>query len=273
MKKHYYLYAIVIVALVAVLPSITHAENGKTGTSAVKDLLRAKTTNIQNNESIRNKTLEGGKLGSTTLTRPGTFGDIRAIASSSIPLRKEIKDEHEDEVKKIRQEGREEMKNASSSEDRHEIRKDMRKDEFKARKDAITKQLNVTLNNLKQIQARISSRIDKAVSEGRDMTKAKSLLVIADGKITLAEQAVNALVVLNPTATSTIATSTPVIDLGKPREVGNTAIKAIKQAHEALVAVVVAIVHSMGLGNASTTPPVIPPTPVATTTATTTTTI
>ncbi len=279
MKKHYYLYAVIIIALVAVIPFVTRAENGQTGTSAVKDLLRAKNANIQNNESIRNKTLESGKLGSTTLLRPGTFGDIRALASSTRPLRQGIKDERKAEVKDIRQQGREDMKNASSSEERHEIRKNMRKDEFKVRKDAIIKQLNVTLNNLKQIRARISSRIDKAVSEGRDMTKAKSLLVIADAKIVLAEQAINAVAIFNPTATSTVtassttATSTPVIDLGKPREVGNTAIKALKQAHTALVAVVVAIARSMGFGNASTTPPILPPPPSATTTATTTTTI
>lgn len=308
MKKHYYLYAIAILALVAVLPSMTKAEQGaddanvntdssaQTNTpaglppvqrpntpkpTALEKLRAAKDAreaNIQKNEDSRNVILqrieiEKRKLGSTTPPRPGTLGDIRAIASSTRLIRQEIKDERKTEVKDIRQQGREDMKNASFGGERREVRKDMRKDEFKARKDAIVKQLNVTLNNLKQIRARISSRIDKAVLEGRDMTKAKSLLVIADGKITLAEQAVNALVALNPTASSTTATSTPSVDLGKPREVGDAAIKALQKAHEALVAVVVAIAHSMGLGNASTTPPIIPPPPVATTTTSTTTVI
>lgn len=276
MKKHYYLYAIVAIALVAVLPSITRAENGvppRPGTAPTAlELLRAKNANIQNNEEMRNKILGSNKLGTSTPPRPGTFGDIRALASSTKPIRREIKDERKDEIRDIREQGREDMKNASSSKERREIRKDMRKDEFKVRKEAITRQLNVTLNNLKQIRERISARIDKSVSEGRDMTKAKSLLVIADSKIALAEQAIGLVAILNPTATSTTATSTPVIDLGKPREVGELAIKALKKAHEALVNVVIAIAHSMGLGNASTTPPVIPPPPVATTTPPTSTT-
>lgn len=300
MKKHYYLYAIAILALIAVLPTVTKAEQGSddatSNTSASAQInttagvriltplekLRAakdaREANIQKNEDSRNAILqrieiEKRKLGSTTPPRLVIKNDIRMIASSTRAERQEIGDDRRAEAKNIRQEGREDMRNASSSGERREIRKDMRKDEFKARKEAITRQLNVTLKNLKQIRARISSRIDKAVLEGRDMTKVKSLLVIADGKITLAEQAVNALVALNPTASSTTATSTPSVDLGKPREVGDAAIKALQKAHEALVAVVVAIAHSMGLGNASTTPPIIPPPPVATTTTSTTTVI
>lgn len=270
MKKRYYLYIIVILTSVAILPSITRAEQGK-----VLDLLRARTANIQNNlrnnEDSRNRMLEFEKrrIASTTLPRI-VANSVRALASSTRAEREEIDENRRSEIQGIREQGRDDINNASTSVERREIRKDMRKEEFKVRKDTIVSQLNITLNNLKQIRARISSRITKATFEGRDMTSAKNLLVIADGKITLAEQAINSLAVLNPNIYPTQA-ATSTIDLTKPREVGNAAINSLKQAREALNAVVRAIAHSMGLGNATSTPIVTPPT--ATTTASTTTAI
>lgn len=297
MKKHYYLYATAIIALVVALPSITRAEQSandanvnvdasvQTNTTAgVRVLtpfekLRAaknvKEANIRKNEEARNRMLElekQRKLGSTTASlRPGLKGDIRMMASSTRAERQEIGDDRRNEVQGIRQQEREDIKNASTSMDRREIRKDMRKDEFRARKNAIVKQLSVSLNNLKQIRERIATRIQKAASEGRNMTEAKRLLVIADGKIVLAQQAVKAVMDLNPNVTaSSTATTSLTIDLGKPREIGDVAIKALRQANEALTMVVRAIAHSMGLGNASSTPSV---TSTETTSASTTTTI
>ena len=286
MKKHYYVYLFSLLALLIVAPMAVRAEEGADDPSTppppaevqgqvppaprpgmivpkVIDVLRAKTANIQNNEDARNRLLEleSRRQGSSTLPRPG----IKALASTTRAERQDIRDDRREEVKNIREQGREDMRNASSGPERREIRKDMRKDEFAARKNALVKQLNVTLNNLKQIRERISSRIDKASSEGRDMTEAKKLLITADAKISAAELSVTAVLNFTPTASSTASTT---IDLNKPRQIGETAIKALKDAHEALVAVVRAIAHAMGLGNATTTPPIIPPT--STSTATTT---
>lgn len=288
MKKHYYLYVVAILALVAVLPVAVRAEEGaddattpppvteqvppgtvppppRPGTNVpkiIRDQLRGgKAENIQNNVELRNKNiLENRRVGSST--RPDMRGPL--LASTTRAERKDIRQERREEVGDIRREGREDMRNASTSDDRREIRKDMRIDIFKVRKEAIIKQLTVSLNNLKQIRDRVASRIEKAGSEGRDMTKAKSSLVIADAKIQDAINAVETLKVYTapiPTASSTDT----VVDLVKPRQVGETAIKAVKAAHEALVAVVRAIAHAMGLGNnATTTPPIIPPTPTST---------
>lgn len=295
MKKHYYLYVTVIIALVVALPSITRAEQGANDTNvdvdasvqtntpagvrvltpfeklrAAKDVNKA---NIQKNEDARNRMLElekQRKMGSTTSSlRPGLKGDIRLMASSTRAERQEIGDDRRSEIQGIRQQGREDIKNAPTDIDRREIRKDMRKNEFQARKNALVKQLNVSLNNLRQIRERIATRIQKASSEGRNMTEAKRLLVIADGKIILAQQAVRAVMDMNPNVTaSSTATTSLTIDLGKPREIGDVAIKALRQANEALIIVVRAIAHSMGLGNASSTPPVITPAIISASTTT-----
>ncbi len=307
MKKNYYLCAVVVLALVIVLPMTTRAEddagdpnldNGvqiqvdastrttltpRPGTSKPTPyelLKKATNVNIKNNEDSRNRNLEEKRkiMGSTTISLPGMKNGIRIVASTTRANRpeinedrREINDDRRENVKDIREEGREDIKNASSSGERREIRKDMRKDEFKARKDAIVKQLGITLKNLKQIRERISLRIEKASTEGRDMTNAKSLLIVADSKITMAEQAIGTVMNFNPVISAT-TTASSTIDIIKPREVGETAIKALKQAREALVDVVRAIAHAMGLGNATTTPPVVTP-PATTTTASTTTTI
>ncbi len=295
MKKHYYLYIVAILALIAVLPVAVRAEEGTDDTATpppvtgqvppgtvpppprpgtfVPNLIReqlrgGKAENIQNNVELRNKNiLENRRIGSST--RPEMRPGLK-LASSTRAERREIRDDRREEVGDIRREGREDMKNASSSGERREIRKDMRMDIFRIRKDAIIKQLTVSLNNLKQIRDRIASRIEKAASEGRDMTNAKSALVAADAKILVAINAVEALKAYTaPTATTTASSTDPIVDLTKPRQVGDAAIKAVKAAHEALVAVVRAIAHAMGLGNnATTTPPVIPPTPTSTPTGT-----
>ncbi|MEN9524445.1 MAG: hypothetical protein RL536_514 [Candidatus Parcubacteria bacterium] len=270
----------VILAMIMTLPSVVRAEEGTSaGTSAgasvqtnttgfppvpkpgvrtmtaLERLRAAKNQNIQNNESNRNRLLNS-----------------MMKATSSPGLRRDINRDLKEDLRDIREQGRDDMKNATSSMERKEIRFDMRVEEFMARKNALARELGIKLSNLKQIRARISSRIDKAVVEGKNMTEAKRLLVVADGKITLAEQAISGASLFNPTASSTITASSTKemkIDLKKPRKVAEDAIKALKDAHKALVAVVVEIARNLGIGHATTTPPVVPPV-VSTTTSTTT---
>ncbi len=251
MKKSSYLYLAIILAMIIIIPQVTLAEES---TSTAKppmtslEKLRASNQNIQKNENDRNRMLSNLKAAS------GTPEERRAIAEEQ---RKEAKD--------IRTQGREDMKNATSSGERKEIRRDMRKEEFMIRKATLVRQLGIALNNLKQIRERISARINKVSAEGRNMTEAKRLLVIADGKITIAGQAITALAAINPTASSTV-TASSTIDLTKPRQAGDAAIKALKDAHKALVDVVVAIAQNMGRGNATSTPPTGRPPKTSTTT-------
>ncbi len=279
MKKYQYLFLVAILTLIAILPAAVRAEEEtddvtvETSASAdvelrqrtippprpgspvptlLREQLRDRAEVIQNNTEIRNKMLENRKLASTT--RQKMPEPIRAMASSTRIERREIGDDRRADVMDTRREGRDDMRDSSNTIERREIRKDMRMDVFKIRKEALIKQLTVSLNNLKQIRERISSRIDKAAPEGRNMTVAKSLLITADAKITTAISAIQALSSLTPPAVTSTTTAEVSVDLSKPRQAGETAIKAIKAANESLVAVVRAIAHAMGLGNnASTT--------------------
>jgi hypothetical protein len=235
--------------------------------NSIRDRLRTeldeKNQNIKTNQMGRNQLLEQHKnLGSTTHPM---MKDMRA---STTEARKEIRDDRREEVKNIREEGRENMHNASSSEDRKEIRRDMRFDIFGAKKEALVKQLNLSISNLKQVRARIIARIEKVEQNGKSMTEARKLLAVADLKIEAAQTAVNTLQNLPAPAISTSTPPTDVstsgsttakfVNIDKHRKIGNDAMKAVKDAREALMMVVRSIAHSMGLDNnrpASTTPP------------------
>jgi hypothetical protein len=150
--------------------------------------------------------------------------------------------------------------------------KAMRPENFKMQKNKIFHELNVALNNLKNVRSRVAARITKAESSGRDMTEAKNLLITADAKIVLAQNAVLALNNISATSTGTTTASTT-IDLGKPRQVAQGAIKAIRDAQKALNKVVIAIAHAMGYRTDNDDHIILPPPPTTgTTTATTTTT-
>jgi len=304
MKKYSYLL-IFALALTAFLPGVVRAESGSSDSSSddtteveveienessdddsnddsrskglpiLREQLRIKTNNIEINREIRNKEVNG-RLATSSRSE---IKDFRTMGSTTRGERIEIREERREEVGLVREETRERIKNASSSQERREERREMRRDVFEIRKNALTRQLNVSLNNLKQLSERIASRIDKALENGKDMSKAQSLLILADAKIDAAELAIAELgtFVSNlPVASSTATTASSTIDLTKPREVGEKAIQAIKEAHKALVETIKAVAQSLGTTKtATTTPPlVLPPTTgtsTATTTATTTT--
>jgi hypothetical protein len=162
-------------------------------------------------------------------------------------------------------------------EQRKEIMKKMKRSAFENRRDTLVKHLRNSLESLANIRGRINDRIINAEKTGRIMTEAKAALVIADGKIAKARVAVDALAVVNTIASSTgaVATSTDV-DLSKPRQIGDAAIKAVKEARDALRNANVLVAQNMGLGKiggvATTTATTTTVTSIATTTATTTTT-
>lgn len=278
MKKLYYIGTIAAIAATAILPTIAIAESSGAGTdydsgtaaagnasTTLTGKLRAdynaRIENARNNEQSRDLKLQG-KRGFASST----------LASTTRGKMGEGSENDRDE------------RDASSTapEYRRGISKTVRADIYRMQLNHLVSQLNRALNNLKQIRSRIGSRIEKASASGRDMTNAKSLLTIADAKITAARNAIDALATLTPTASSTNVTSTSTtatstssgtstppstIDLGKPRQVGKSAIQSVNEARKALNAVVVAIAHSMGF-KIGEDGKIVPPT--ATTTATTT---
>lgn len=184
--------------------------------------------------------------------------DRKDLWASTTAMRKDLRASTTDMFKRFK-------------DDRKEIMEKMRKDAFEIRKGALVEHLNFALENLLNIRGRISERIANVEAEGRNVTEAKAQLVIADKKLADAKVAVDALAALNistgNTSAAAEASTTAEIELAKPRQVGDAAIKAVKDARDALKKVVDAIAKNMGRGkgndDATTTPT------TATTTATT----
>lgn len=128
-----------------------------------------------------------------------------------------------------------------NSEERKEIIKKMKKEAFEIRKAALVKQLNITLENLVNIRARISERIAKLESEGQVVTEAKTLLSIADDKLSQAKLAIDTLSNFNLSNNENSGSTSDEVELTKPRQVGDAAIKAVKEAKEALRAILKAL--------------------------------
>lgn len=295
MKKTNYLLIIAIFSLLFTVPAVIKAEDsrsddndtdiqrGRDDSESIKNRIRAeldsKEKNIKNNRDIRNTSLGSTSNSSTSSKNRGDDDD------NDDDSKADKRNEKKSESAEKRGEKREENK------DRLEFKS------FEMKKSNLVRQLNRALENLMQIRERLSSRIVKAEASGRNMTNAKSLLVIADTKIAIAKNAVNSLAsstvstTTNPTATTTAttttatttatstATTTIIVDVRNHRVMGEAAIKAVNEAKKALNNVVVAIAHSMGLrvgqdGTIATsttaTSTATTTSPTATTTATTT---
>ncbi len=248
MKKTYYLWGMATLALAATLtiPAFIRAQTlleteGATGVGASIDNgldtpgagsvvnsirnriqadIKAQNANVKNNQDIRNTNVrpEDGHFASTTMGRlnPDTDG---SVTKNMLRVRKDI---------------------------------------FDHQKNRLITELDQALANLAQIRDRVAGRIQQEKTAGHDIAAATKLLAAADLKLAAARTAVSALSALIPqtstttplTASSTVATSTATttgnIDLGKPRQMGASAIQAVNNAKKALNAVVVAIAHSMG---------------------------
>jgi len=261
MKKNYYICGALALALICTLPGIAKAEESTIGGSAeintqtstqtpanIREKLRleyeVKMKNMKANQGIRNETLEQRKVASTT---SGSKPIINTI-------RKDIRSDERADIKIIRTDTRIDIRNASTSQDRKEIRRDMHVEMFQVHKNTLVLQLNLALSNLKQIKGRIVSHLEKIEVSGRPMTEARALLVTFDTKVTTAEMAISSLTAFTPsvtvTSTTTVAGS---VNLDKPRQIGETAIKAVKEAHEALSAVVRSINKNNVKGTVSAT--------------------
>ncbi len=178
---------------------------------------------------------------------------------------------------------------------------------LKERKEVLAKQLNVALRNLTELRKRIISRMEKDRNSGKDLSKANELLKIADSKIAIAKQAVEAVNNYTPSESEQLATSTAqcsplawktkssdgeievstistessnciadrMVNLEQVRALVNKAQMTIKDSHQALNDVVVAIAKISGnntKNRTATSTPVssISPTTTPTLSATTT---
>lgn len=174
----------------------------------------------------------------------GLRKDMQDIRASSTMMRKELNDERKEKMMDIRNSSstRAEMKIQKTDlfkriqGERKEIQKTSKADAFKTRKDALVKHLNITIENLLNIRGRINERIIKLEGEGKVMTEAKASLVIADGKLAAAKAAVDALASYTAPISNgaAVGSATAEVELSKPRQIGDDAIKAVKDARDAL---------------------------------------
>ena len=231
-KKHP--SVIMVLAAIVIFPTVISAQNTPSIpiSSTTRDRLRAAVDRVEQNVDVK---LQNVKANADT--RNNTIEERQAIASSTRA-----------EVGELKTEARENIKNASTTGERREIRVELRKELFKIELNRLVNQLNLSLRNMEQIRSRIESRIEKATAAGKDMSQTETLLVMADGKVTIAKQAIESLkaVESDPTTVLTAGTST-IIKLEKPRQYGANAIKAVNEVRVALNAVVVSIARGMGV--------------------------
>lgn len=133
-----------------------------------------------------------------------------------------------------------------NNEKREEIAKKMEARVFEIRKKALVHELTVALKNLDTVSTRITSRIAKAEGEGKDMASAKTLLVTAQASLAKAKTDVAAFEALSVTSGGT-ASTTAEVELTRPRVLGDTAIKSVKEARDAMKKAVEAIAKSLGV--------------------------
>ncbi len=208
---------------------------------------------IELNKDIRNADLE---------KRQAIRQDVKTKIQENIANRKEIRGEMKEAIKE-RLDGIRLIQATSTGmfkkiigEKKEELKK-MKTEAFQIRKEALIKELNIAVNNLLNIASRIESRITKLESEGKILTDARNLLTSAKAKIDTAKinvEALNNMVMTTPLDTNT-ATSTE-IDLSKPRQLGDIAIKSVKEAKDSLMKVVASIEKIVkATMNATTTSP------------------
>lgn len=221
--------------------NVVRAEDGSR-ISQVKENIEVK---FEKNKNVRNIKIEERK-------------EVRASTTEKM---KELREERKD----IREDMREERKDIRASttaafkvlkNERGEMIKKMQSNAYEMRKKALLNELNVTLNNLVNVRAKIQERITMLEGKGRDMTKAKADLVIADDKISKAKTAIEAFASLPAPTSVTVAngTTTQEVNLEKPRKTGDDAIKAVKSARDALKVVLKSIASTQPNTASSTVP-------------------
>ncbi|MES3031390.1 MAG: hypothetical protein V4697_03180 [Patescibacteria group bacterium] len=171
--------------------------------------------------------------------------EIRNIQKEKQKEVKDIKENAKDSLKDLK----DARKNATSTGEFKGIRKaiqnKMKLDVFEARKNALVRELTVSFNALTSARTRINNFIvqREGTASTTLMTDAKAKLAIADDKLAKAKISLDTLAAFHyasTTATST-ATTTAEVELEKPRKVGDEAIKAMKDARNALKDVLTAI--------------------------------
>ena len=207
--------------------------------------------------------LDGNEEGRKEI-RTEKKADLKNLRASTSVMMKDLKGEYKDMRKDMMSSTTMNKREVHASttemfrlmkDQKRELQKNMKREAFEIRKDALVNILNKSLVNLTDSRERINKRILKLEGEGRTMTDAKAALAVADDKLAKARIAVDALAAVNVSVTSTGAavSATANIELTKHRVVGDTAIKAVKEARDALKVVLQLITPAANVNATGTT--------------------
>jgi hypothetical protein len=201
-------------------------------------------TKFEKNKDIRNTRIEERK-------------DIRASTTEKIKeMRGEIRDMRASTTDKFKI-----LKN-----EKGEILKKIQLNSYEMRRQALIRELNSSVNNLTKISSEITKRIEMWEGKGRDMTKARADLVIANDKIAKAKVAIETFTNLpTPSLPNPANSTTTEVNLEKPRKVGDDAIKSVKDARDALKIVLKTIASVRPVTSTSTSPIISTTTPTTST--------
>jgi len=251
MKKTLYTYIASFAmagALAASLPLIANAQNQP----------QTRTQNIENNRDYRNSmmTKKAGDKTKTMSTSTAPVTEVRHGEDFMLPAWLNASTSPWKSYRVASSTMRQLLSTAnkfasSTGPEGHENWKESRLDIFTWMQSHLISESQNSLNRLKDLRTKIAARIQTAEQNGYDMTGAKSLLAIADSKVSSADTAIKALVSYVPAIATSSSSSridpSSTVNLDKPRIVGNTAIQAVDGAKKALNDVVVAIAKSLGL--------------------------
>lgn len=155
---------------------------------------------------------------------------------------KEAREEYREKVKDFkasttaaRQEKWDDLKKATSSAERKIIRHDW----IKLQMERLTERLEAAIGRSEKFIERLTALLDKKEDEGKDVTAAKAKLEAAKTEVSDAEEAVGKITTAldNALASSTITRES----FAPVRTVVNEAVKAVKEAHQAIVDVLRAL--------------------------------
>jgi hypothetical protein len=247
--------------------------NAQDATSTATTTSPTATTTATTTQTTATSTTATTTATSTPSKKPGDR--LKVQLGDNLEKNKEVRNIRKDgqgDVKDVRKDAQEaikdvrnEYKSGSTTIDfksaRKTIQAKMKLDIFEVRKNTLVRELTTSLNFLNAARTRISDYItahDTATTTGTTtvsvMADAKAALVIADDKLAKAKIALDAFKAFSYTgatttaATSTTATTSVEVSLDKPRQIGDAAIKAIKEARNALKMVVVEVTQALRSG-------------------------
>lgn len=252
----------VILGLLLAL-NVAKAEDGAIRTMQVKEKIE---NQFEKNRDIRNIKIEERKTikASTTEKMRELREESKELRASTTEKMRELRDERKEEKKELKEERKDLRASTTAAfkilkNERGEALKKLQLNAYEMRKKALLNELNATINNLVNVRGKILERITMLESKGRDMTKPKADLVIADDMIAKAKLAIETFKNLPaPTlgntgsATTTSNSTTTEVSLDKPRKVGDDAIKAVKSARDALKVVLKSIANTQPITSTST---------------------